>query len=126
GDGVVSGVSVRDRDDAVAVAPHDQCRDLLGEIQAVTRAHALPERVNHRSHRMNERGSPPRLGEPGVAAPDLLAGDVRAEPDPAQAPARSLERLPDPRIEEDREDELAPGKADGPEEDADLLAEPTA
>ncbi len=69
------GVRVRDRDDVVAVAPHDQRGDSLGEVEAVACAHGLPARVDHRAHGADEGVAVGRLGERRVGAPNL--GDVR-------------------------------------------------
>ena len=64
----VRGGAVRDGDDRVALAPHDQRRQPRGQREPVVRAHALATGLDHRAHRVQERLARARVVERGEAA----------------------------------------------------------
>src|SRR5438309_1962211 len=69
---LVVGVRVGNRDDAVAITPHDQRGNFGGEVETVAGAHPLAAHVDHRSNRVHECHLATDFGQSGVAAPDLL------------------------------------------------------
>jgi hypothetical protein len=46
-----------DRDDRVALAPHEQERDRLSEVEAISRIHPLAPEVDDRSEGVEERSA---------------------------------------------------------------------
>jgi hypothetical protein len=49
--------AVLDRDDRVALAPDDQERDVVREVEAVSGVHALTKRIHDRPQRMHKGGA---------------------------------------------------------------------
>ena len=87
--------AVLDRDDRVALAPDEQERDVLGEVEAVAGVHPLAARVHDRAQRVHERrraprGPPARRGR-GPARPCRCRRGARAArgSGPRRGPASS-------------------------------------
>ena len=99
-------VRVLDRDDRVALAPDDQERDRLGEVEPIARVHALTHGIDDRPERVQERRARLAVRERRVTAQDLAQVGVHAQPDAAeQAPHRAADPE-DPLVDQQREHEL--------------------
>ena len=107
---------VLDRDDRVALAPHDQERQRLGEVEPIARIHALAPEIDDPPERVQERRARRAVRERGVAAQDLPDVGVHAQPDAAEhaphRPAGADELI----VDEQREHELGPRKAGRPQQ----------
>src|SRR6185503_8845874 len=77
-------VAVGYGDDPVALAPDDQRRDGVREVEAVAGADALAAVVDHRAGRAEEGGTGLGVGEGRVAAGDLGDVGARGEADRAE------------------------------------------
>ena len=122
----VGVVRMRDRDDRVALAPHDQERQRLGEVEPVARVHALAAEIDDPPERVQERRARRAVRERGVAAQDLADVGVDAQPDAAeQAPHRPA-GTDELIVDEQREHELGAREAGRPQQRRDLAAEPAA
>ena len=91
GDRVVGGAPVLDRDRVVALAPDDERRHPLEQVEAVDGADALAAHVDDRAQRLQEGAPRAGLGERAQRAGDDLpwrAGRARARRRRAGAPPR--------------------------------------
>ena len=82
--------AVGDGDDRVAVAPDDQQRQGLGQVEAVEGGDALAVGADDRAQGREEGLAALGVGERGVAAGDL--GDVGVGPQPERAEAAADQR----------------------------------
>src|SRR3954468_20837229 len=74
----VRGTAVLDRDRAVALAPGDQGRYGVEQVQAVGRADALAAGIDHRAEGVHERLARARAAERPQRAGDRLQLDPEA------------------------------------------------
>ena len=116
---------VGDRDDRVALAPDDQQRQRLGQVEAVEGGDPLAVGADHRAQGRQERLAALGVGERRVAARDL--GDVGGGPQaeqPEPAAEHRARPLPDPGGGGD--EEIGAGQRRRPQDRADVGAEAAA
>jgi hypothetical protein len=117
---------VLDRDDRVALAPHDQERDRLGEIETVARVDPLTPGIDDRPERVQERRPGFAVRERRMPAQGLTHVGVHSQPhvaeEASQRPARAEERP----VDEQREHELGARKRGRPQQHTDLATEAAA
>src|SRR3954453_17137393 len=126
GDRRVRGAAVVDRDDRVSLAPHDERREVGGEVQPAGRRDALAARVDRRAGGAYERGPRAGVGEradPGRDAGEVLAG---AQAEPGQDAAYRAARRSQPRAADQGEHELGAGERRGAENRVHFATEPPA
>jgi hypothetical protein len=75
---------VLDRDDRVALTPHEQERDRLGEVEPIARIRPLTAAIDDRPERVQERRARLTVRGRGVTAQDHSHVRVHAQPDAAQ------------------------------------------
>ena len=90
---LVGGDAVLDRDDRVALAPHDQRREQRGEGEPAVRADALAAGLDHGPHRVQERLARAGVVERLEAAAEHLEVAAGAQPD---APQQAADLAPEP------------------------------
>ena len=122
----VRGAPVIDRDDRVALAPDDEERDRLGEVETVRGVDPLAPDVDDRPQRVQERRARLAVGERRVAAQDLADVGVHAQPDAAEQAPDEPAGAHDAIVDQERQHELRARKAGGAQQGADLPAQAAA
>src|ERR1019366_5776255 len=109
----------------IFLAPDDQGRQPLGEVEAFVRAHALPAEVHHASNRLDERAPGRGLLERNEAAPCFGEIGPRADAQATHAPDEGAHAATS-RGAEPGEDGFGPRERRGPEQRMHLAAEASA
>src|SRR5439155_10649104 len=114
------------RDDRVARAPHDERREVGGELQPVVGADSLPVEADNGAKRAEERRTAVGVDQRAVAPTDLLAGRSRAEADSTSPPHEGTGGIVQRRSTEEPEDVSGAGKRQRPQQEVDLASEAAA
>jgi hypothetical protein len=120
----VGGPPVRDGDDRVVGAPHEEGRHLVGEVEAVERRDLLPVGPDHAAHGVQEGVARALLDKGGVAAGELGEVGARLEAELAGDLVDRLAGVHRPLARQQRQDPLGAGQGGGAQEGMDLTAEP--
>ena len=115
---------VLDRDDRVALAPDEQERDRLGEVEAIARVHPLTQRIDDRPQRVQERRARLAVRERRVTAQDLAQVGVHAQPDAAEQASHRPAGAEEPLVDQQREHELG-ARAGWPRAEAGVISRPS-
>ena len=119
----VGVAAVLDRDHRVGVAPDDQGRYLVGEVEAVEGGDALALLVDHRAHRVDEGVAGPLLGERGVAACELGQVGAGLDADLCRDRANCIAGAHRPLAGDQRQNPLGARQGGGAEQRVDLPPE---
>ncbi len=84
---------VLDRDHRIALAPDDQGRHLLGEVESIAGADPLADRVNHRTQGVEEGKPGAGVVERRITARDLAEVCRGSQADPGQERTDGRTRL---------------------------------
>ena len=106
------------------LAPDDEHRNPLGEVEAFFRRHRLTARLYHRACGPDEGAPGLRVGERPVGAPGL-AGRGVVHPETTGETRDPVAETPDERWEEERHDQVRSGERDQAEDPAHVLPEAT-
>ncbi len=115
-----------DRDDRVAGAPHDEGREIGGELQPVVRADSLSADADDGSEGGEERPPAGRIGQRRVAAADLLGSRSRPEADSPSPLDDGASGIGQGRSTDEPEHVVGAGKREGPQQQVHLAAEAAA
>ena len=125
GHGFLGGVPVVDGQYRVALAPDDQRRHVLGEVQAVACVDELPARPDDPAQGAEERRARVWLGERRERARVVLGVGGRTDAQRASGARREIDQRASGRGGE-REEELAAGKGGEAKDEADVGTEAAA
>ena len=110
------------RDDPVAIAPHDQRREVGREVEPIEGADVLAVRLDHGPHRAHERLAVLGSGQRAVGAQHLTK-PRRLKPAAPQEPAHVADPIGDPPREQDGHHLLGERQGKDAEQPAHLAAE---
>ena len=123
---LVSGAGVLDGDDRVGRAPDDQRGHRRCQIEAVERAHPLPAGIEHRTHRVDERRARLGIVERGIPTGELVEVGPELQPQQSERAGDGFAHGEQPRVHEQRQDQLRAGQGRGAKQRMDLAPEPAA
>src|SRR3974390_992421 len=120
-----SPVGMGNWNDSIPVAPDDQGRKRLGQVQPVVSAHPLAGDIDHRPDGVDECLLAVTLGQCCVATPYFCEGVARLPSHPSGKTPGNLAYLPDAPVEEHRKHVLGARQGARLEQWTALLAEST-
>ncbi len=126
GDRRVRAAPVLEGDRVVALAPHDQRRQQLEQVEPVGRAHALAAHVDHRPQRVQERLARVVVLQRAQRPRDRLQVGAARHPRSRMRRPASESRRQQPRVDRQRQQPRDPRQRGGAQQRADLAPEPAA
>ena len=124
GHGLVRPVGMGDRDDPIVGAPHQQTRDLIHQVEAVSGADALTATIDDTTQSVEERTAALRIGERGARPNGLDHTRRRPDAHRTRQPTHHGRRGDHVPVCDQRDQALTARQCGGPQRDADISASP--